>query len=437
MASAPPSDESAEKAVCGAMVIDESVIDVVAGVLTPDDFYYPACRAVYEAAVICKAKGRPVDFQTLQACLGARKQLQLVGGLEGLSEILDHVATAANAEAYAETVREKAVLRRLIIACREIAEGAYGAGESVELFLADAQAKITAATDHTTDRPWEHLGILAEEQLEALKVEDTTPPGLQTGFHELDAKTKGLFPGQLVVVAGRPSMGKTAFVSSMVLQTFYRKERVSTLFVSLEMDKRAVTDRFISMVTGIPVASVIAREVSVDEWPVIDEAKRMLLASPMYIADTPAVNLQAVRAKARRLQASHGIDLLVVDYLQLLRPTAEKDANRERQVASISSGLKELAKEFGIPVIALSQLNRGVEARPNKRPNMADLRESGAIEQDADLIMFIYRDEVYNLTSADAGKAEIIIAKQRNGMVGTVMLDFDGPRVSFRNPGGG
>jgi replicative DNA helicase len=426
MASAPPSDESAEKAVCGAMVIDESVIDVVAGVVTPEDFYYPACRAVYEAAVICKAKGRPVDFQTLQACLGARKQLKLVGGLDGLSEILDHVATAAHAEAYAETVREKAVLRRLIIACREIAEGAYDAGESVELFLADAQAKIT-----------EHLGILAEEQLEALKVEDTSPPGLQTGFHELDAKTKGLFPGQLVVVAGRPSMGKTAFVSSMVLQTFYRKERVSTLFVSLEMDKRAVTDRFISMVTGIPVASVIAREVSVDEWPVIDEAKRMLLASPMYIADTPAINLQAVRAKARRLQASHGIDLLVVDYLQLLRPTAEKDANRERQVASISSGLKELAKEFGIPVIALSQLNRGVEARPNKRPNMADLRESGAIEQDADLIMFIYRDEVYNLASADAGKAEIIIAKQRNGMVGTVMLDFDGPRVSFRNPGGG
>jgi replicative DNA helicase len=424
--------------------------------LVPEDFYHPAHRSIFRSMVALHDANQPVDLHTLADHLNTHGQLDSVGGPEGLAEIGDYEATAANVLHHAGIVRDKALKRRLIAVATGIAERVYEERDPGQTLLDEAEGRILEVGQQSSRKPFQTLEAEMHDAIDF--IEDLIDrggalTGLPTGFAALDKKTGGLQPGELIIVAARPSMGKTAFALNLARNAAVDHGKKVAVF-SLEMTRRSLALRLIAAEAKYNSNSFRTGFIPERDHKVLVDAASALSGARIWIDDSTPMSILEIKAKSRRLQAEHGLDLVIVDYLQLA--TAEKRSNerREQEISEISRGLKGLAKELHIPVLALSQLNRGPELRPKKTPQLSDLRESGAIEQDADVIAFIYREYVYN-EQADVHAAELIVAKQRNGPIGSVRLHFEpafalftgaqdaddewtpGPaRTSFDEPGG-
>ena len=434
---APPYSVEAEQSVLGGLMLENRHWDDLANKLGAEDFYREDHQLIYRAIAELASAHRPCDFITLSEHLKARGQLEAAGGIAYLGTLANDTPSAANVMAYAEIVRERAVLRSLVGVGSEIAELGYrpDGREYPELLdLAEQQVfRLRAKADRSKNDYYEMPTLIdsVERKLEQLRLNNGQLAGLPTGFHDLDRSTTGLHPGDLVIVAGRPSMGKTSFALN-IAEHVVMSEKKPALVFSMEMPAEQLVLRVLSSFASLPMGKLRSGELDDRDMDSLVSASGFLRAAPLYIDETGAMSPLDVRARARRVKSRHGLGLIVVDYIQLMQVPGTKD-NRTGEIAEISRSLKALGKELEVPVIALSQLNRGVEQRDNKRPRMSDLRESGGIEQDADLVLFIYRDEVYNKDSPDKGTAEIIIAKQRNGPLGTVRTAFKGEFTRFSN----
>ncbi|ESQ16316.1 MAG: DNA helicase [Thiohalocapsa sp. PB-PSB1] len=437
----PPHNLQAEQSLLGALMLENSTWDLVADKVGEEDFYRQEHRLVFRAVTLLADEDQPFDVITLAEALEKRKLLDEVGGMPYLAEIDRNTASAANAVHYARIVRFNSVLRQLVKAGTEISDLAFdtqGRGEAEILDIAETKVfKIAEQMNRGIGfRSIESLLKLAVDRIDELFHRDEPITGLPTGFSDFDMKTSGLQSADLIIVAGRPSMGKTSFAMNLVENVAIKTGRGVAVF-SMEMPGDSLAMRMMSSLGQIDQHRVRTGKLTDEDWPRLTSAVTMLSQAPIYIDDTPALSPTELRARVRRLQRDlkreqKDLGMIVIDYLQLMQSSTEGE-NRATEISAISRSLKSLAKELNIPVIALSQLNRSLEQRPNKRPVMSDLRESGAIEQDADLIVFIYRDEVYNEDSSDKGVAEIIIAKQRNGPIGTIKLAFLGKYTKFEN----
>lgn len=435
----PPHSREAEQSLLGGLLLDASGWwDQVADQVTKQDFYVPEHRLIFEAIAKLAEKNRPIDALTIYEQLDVMGEQENAGGVAYLSELAASAASASNVVAYAQIIRERAILRHLIQVAGEISESArQPAGRSVSEILDAAESKVFKISEDRPSRggPQDvrHYLDLALERIDHLYQSDSELTGLSTGFRELDRMTAGLQPADLVIVAGRPSMGKTSFAMCMV-EAAVIKGDAPTLVFSMEMPGEAIVMRMLSSLGRIDQTKVRTGKLSSEDWPRLTSAFQLLNDRPLYIDDTPALTPTEMRSRARRVARQHGgkLGLIMVDYLQLMQVSGTSE-NRAGEISEISRSMKALAKELHCPVIALSQLNRSLEQRPNKRPVMSDLRESGAIEQDADVICFIYRDEVYNENSESKGVAEIIIGKQRNGPIGTTRLAFLGQYTRFED----
>ncbi len=433
----PPYSIEAEQSVLGGLMLDNRAWNELSDRLTAEDFYREDHQLIYRAICELVGTGRPCDFVTLSEHLKARAQLDEAGGLAYLGSLANDTPSAANVLAYADIVRERAVLRGLVAAGGDIAELGFRAdGRSYAELLDMAEQKVFALRSRAEQarssyHSMPELMQKVEEKIEFLRSNPTGLAGLSTGFVDLDAKTTGLHPGDLVILAGRPSMGKTSFALNVAEHVVLYEKKPAAVF-SMEMPAEQLALRMLSSFARIPMGRLRGGDLDDRDWDRLVSQGGLIREAPLYIDETGALSPLELRARARRIKARHGLGLIVVDYIQLMQVTGTKE-NRTNEISEISRSLKALAKELEVPVIALSQLNRGVEQRDNKRPRMADLRESGGIEQDADLVVFIYRDEVYNRESPDAGTAEIIIAKQRNGPLGVVKTAFLGEFTRFDN----
>jgi replicative DNA helicase len=429
----PPHDVEAERAVLGSLFLDKDAIYSAIEELGADDFYRPAHGQIFTAAAELAQKNEPIDVVTVSSRLKAKGELESAGGLPALISLSEAVPTAANLRYYAAIVRKKALLRRLISAGTEIVRNAYDAPDPDQAVdLAEKQifdiAKVKSRGGIT---PVSEIVVEAFKRIEKLAEQKSTITGVPSGIIDLDHKLSGLQPSDLVIVAGRPSMGKTAFALGMGLHAATLAGKSVAIF-SLEMSKESLVVRMLCSDGRINSHKMRTGYLEDEDWPRLAKAAGRLSESKIYIDDTGSISVMETRAKCRRLAAEHGLDMVIVDYLQLMRGSGNTQS-REQEISEISRGLKTLAKELSVPVIALSQLNRGVEQRVDKRPGLSDLRESGAIEQDADVIMFVYRDEVYNPETEFKGIAELIIGKQRNGSIGTVPCRFFGEFTRFDN----
>lgn len=433
----PPHSIEAEQSVLGGLMIDNQAWDKVIDRLTEKDFYRADHRTIFQALFRLAEQSKPFDVLTVSEALKEHGQLEVAGGEVTLFELANNTPSAANIAAYADIVRERSVLRQLISTANTIADNALQQkGMEASDILDAAEREIFAIAEQTTrgQGPQAITALLAQatERIDTLFHAGNAITGMATGFTDLDAMTSGMQPGDLVIVAGRPSMGKTAF-SMNIAESVAIKCKKPVLVFSLEMPGSALAMRMMSSLGRIDQNKVRTGKLTDDDWPRLTSAVSMLSEATMYIDDTPALSPSEMRARARRIMREHGeLGLIVVDYLQLMQVPGTSE-NRTNEISEISRSLKTLAKELDVPVIAGSQLNRSLEQRQDKRPVMSDLRESGAIEQDADLIMFIYRDEVYYEDSPDKGTAEIIIGKQRNGPIGRVRLTFLGQYTRFEN----
>ncbi len=421
----PPQNQEAEQSILGSMLIDNESIHRVVEVLSADDFYREGHRRIFNAVIALYQRNEPSDLVTVTTELKTAGALDEVGGASYLASLVDRVPTSANVGSYARIVREKAVLRQLIEGATEIAERGYREDGSVDEFVDTAEKIIFEVAQRKIRQGFASVKEIVKDSFKAIEQlyeRKELITGVPTGYRELDRITCGLQRSDLIIVAGRPSMGKTAFALNIVEHASVEAGVVSAVF-SLEMSKEQLVQRMLCSRAEVDASKLRGGFLSEGDWPRLTRAAGLLSEAPIFIDDSPALNVLEVRAKARRLQREHDLGLIVVDYLQLMRGVGRIES-REREISEISRSLKALAKELHVPVVALSQLNRGVEARQDKRPQLSDLRESGAIEQDADVIAFIYRDEMYNRESPDAGKAEVIIGKQRNGPTGKVTLAF-------------
>jgi replicative DNA helicase len=433
----PPHSLEAEQSVLGALMIEETAWDKAAEVVTEADFYRRDHRLIFKAIAELADESKPRDALTVSSTLSRMGQLEEAGGMAYLGEIVKNTASAANVGAYAEIVRERSVLRQLIRVSYEISDNAYQPqGATSDQILDEAERKIFAIAEQQTkgEGPQALRPLLAKavNRIEQLFSSNDALTGLSSGFTDLDERTAGLQKGDLVIVAARPSMGKTTFAMNLVENVLLGGAPV--LVFSMEMPADSLVMRMLSSLGRIDQTRVRSGKLEEEDWPRLTSTMAMLNEQKLFIDDTPALSPTEVRARARRVARENGgaLGLIMVDYLQLMRVPGLEN-NRVNEISEISRSLKGLAKEMGCPVIALSQLNRSLEQRPNKRPVMSDLRESGAIEQDADVIMFIYRDEVYNPESPDKGTAEIIIGKQRNGPIGMLRLAFHGKYTRFED----
>lgn len=433
----PPHSIEAEQSVLGALMLEENAWDRVAEIVKANDFYRRDHRLIFKAIAALASDSEPRDVLMVSELLKRRGELDDAGGSIYLGEIIKNTASAANVSAYAEIVRERSVLRQLINASYEITDSAFQPqGATSEEILDDAERKIFAIAEQQTkgDGPQSLDGVLSKtvERISQLFESDDAITGLSTGFDHLDEMTSGLQKGDLVIVAARPSMGKTTFAMNLVENAVMNN--VPALVFSMEMPSESIAMRMISSLGRINQTNVRSGKMDADDMAKFTSTISMLHEKKLFIDDSPALSPTEVRSRARRVARDNGgkLGLIMVDYLQLMRVPGMEN-NRVNEISEISRSLKALAKEMNCPVIALSQLNRGLEQRPNKRPVMSDLRESGAIEQDADIIMFIYRDEVYNKDSDEKGIAEIIIGKQRNGPIGFKKLSFLGHYTRFEN----
>ncbi|HET6344626.1 MAG TPA: replicative DNA helicase [Myxococcota bacterium] len=431
----PPQDVDAERSVLGAMLLDDGAVSEAMALLTPDAFYRPAHGRIYEAMMALYEKNEPLDEITLAAQLKSMNQLEAVGGATFLASLTESVPTAANVIYYARIVRNRALTRKLINAATAIAGSGYEGGGDIDVLLDEAEAKIFEITSARDTKGFTSLKEIVKDAFKLIeKLYDAKQPitGVSTGFKDLDDKTSGLQSSDLIIVAGRPSMGKTAFALNVAQNAAVMNKTPCAVF-SLEMSKEQLVMRMLCSEARIESQRIRQGRLNDRDWPRLAQAAGRLAEAPLYIDDTGSISVLEMRAKCRRLQAEKGLGLIVVDYLQLMRGRPGTENSREREISEISRGLKALAKELSVPVIALSQLNRSLEQRQDKRPVLSDLRESGAIEQDADVICFVYRDEYYNPESEDKGIAEIIIGKQRNGPTDTVKLTFKRDFTRFEN----
>lgn len=435
----PPHSVEAEQSVLGGLMLDNQVYDLVTGRLAQSDFYRREHQLIFQAICQLAEKDTPFDVVTLSEHLDRAGFLEQTGGLVYLAELAKNTPTAANINAYANIVRERAILRKLVSVAHRIAESAFSPeGRSTAELLDEAERSVFEIGEtriRFTGGPQNIKTLLTRtiDRIDQLYQSESPITGLPTGFADLDRMTSGLQNGDMVVVAGRPSMGKTAFSMNLAEHVAIKSQK-TTLIFSMEMPAEQLAMRMMSSLGRIDQHKVRTGQLQDEDWPRLTSAVGLLAETPLFIDDTPALSPSEIKARARRLAREQGpIGLIIIDYLQLMRVPGYRGDNRVAEISDISRSLKTLAKELNVPVIALSQLNRGLEQRPNKRPIMSDLRESGAIEQDADVIMFIYRDEVYNEDSQDKGSAEIIIAKQRNGPIGTLRLTFLGKYTRFES----
>lgn len=434
----PPHSIQAEQSLLGGLMLDNRTWDNVADKVGEGDFYRREHRLIFAAVSRLAAAQQPFDMVTLAETLERSGELEDAGGLPYLGAIVKDTPSAANVMAYAKIVRERSVLRQLISVGTDISDIAFSPqGRDTADLLDEAERRVFEIAEQEARggggfQPIKTLLTRAVERIEILFQRNEPITGLATGFTDFDMMTSGLQRSDLVIVAGRPSMGKTSFAMNVAENVAIAAKKPVAVF-SMEMPGDSLAMRMMSSLGSIDQHRVRTGRLTEDEWPRLTSAVHMLSEAPIFIDDSAALSPNEVRARSRRLKREHGeLGLIVIDYLQLMQVPGSAE-NRATEISAISRSLKALAKELEVPVVALSQLNRSLEQRPNKRPIMSDLRESGAIEQDADLIVFIYRDEVYNEDSKDKGTAEIIIGKQRNGPIGTVRLTFLGKYTKFEN----
>ncbi len=432
---APPHSIEAEQAVIGGLLLDNRAWEKIADRIYEKDFYRQDHRMIFRAIGALEAKSQPFDVVTLSEWLAQNEELEDAGGLAYLGRLAKDTPSAANILAYADIVRERSVLRQLIDVGTDIADSGFRpeGRESTEL-LENAEKSVFAIAEQkvrgqTGVRAISQVLSKTVEQIDHLFETKGAVSGVSSGFADLDKQTTGFQAGDLVIVAGRPSMGKTTFAMN-VAESAAISGKLSVAVFSMEMPGEQLAMRMISSLGRIDQHHIRTGELTDEDWPRITSSIHMLSETKLFIDDSPAMSPSEVRARARRIKREHGLGLIVIDYLQLMQISGGSE-NRATEISEISRSLKALAKELAVPVIALSQLNRSLEQRPDKRPVMSDLRESGAIEQDADIILFVYRDEVYNEDSEQKGTAEIIIGKQRNGPIGKVRLTFHGKYTRF------
>ncbi len=431
----PPHNIEAEQSVLGSILLKDKAFAAVVEVVTANDFYRESHRVIFTALVELFNRNEPQDLVTVTSLLNDTNQLDAAGGAAYLASLTSIVPVTANISSYARIVRQKAVLRHLIGVSSDIANRCFEEQDDIDQLVDDAEQSIfdiAGKKDASVFQPLKNVIPGCFDKIEQLYKRKELITGVPTGYSEIDRLTAGLQPSDLIVLAARPSMGKTAFALN-IAQHAGLVEKTGVAIFSLEMSREQLAMRLLSTVGHIDSQRIRTGRLHSEDWPHLTRAVGMLADAPIYIDDTPALSVLEMRSKIRRLAAQHQIGLVIVDYLQLMRGRSAE--NRTQEISDISRSLKALAKEHGLPVLALSQLNRGLESRTDKRPMMADLRESGAIEQDADVICFIYRDEVYNKAedNPQRGIAEIIIGKQRNGPTGIVRLFFKKEYTMFEN----
>jgi len=431
----PPHSLEAEQAILGGILLENDSINAVQEILQPRDFYQKSHQVLFEAMSSLSEKSEPIDVVTLSAELKKASMLEQSGGVEYLSKLIDIAPTAANTIYYARIIKEKAFRRRLIQEVGEITREPFNTHGDIDSFIDSVEKRIFSVSESRTNNSFFKVSDLVKgsiKEVERLYTLKDPITGVPSGFIDLDKMTSGFQSSDLVIVAGRPSMGKTSFALCIGRHVALEAKRPVAIF-SLEMSKELITTRLLCSEARVASGKVRNGRLEESDFPRLVETASRLAQADLYIDDTPAISVLEMRAKARRLHKENPLSMIIVDYLQLMRSPSKKVERRDQEISEISGGLKALAKELKIPVIALSQLNRSVESRNDKRPMMSDLRESGAIEQDADIIGFIYRDEVYNPETQDKGVAEFIISKHRNGSIGTVRLAFQGEYTLFSN----
>lgn len=431
----PPHDIDAEQAVLGSMLTDKDAVNAAIETLKEDAFYRDDNKAIYQAIINLYSKSEPIDIITLKDELESMDKFEQVGGYEYLASLPDKVPTTANVQKYIKIVEEKSILRKLIKTANEIIELGYSPTEDVEDIMDGAEKKIFDIMQSKNQKGYTPIkDVLVESftKLEELYNRKQHITGIPTGFTELDYKTAGLHGSELILVAARPAMGKTAFALNIATNAALRGNAPVAIF-SLEMSKDQLVNRILCSEAMVDSNKVRTGKLEEDDWVKLAGAIGPLSESEIYIDDTPGISVMEIRTKCRKLKMEKDIGLVVIDYLQLVQGSNKRVGSREQEISEISRSLKILAKELNVPVIALSQLSRAVEQRPDHRPMLSDLRESGAIEQDADIVMFLYRDDYYNKESEKKDIAEVIIAKQRGGSTGTVELLWMGNYTKFVN----
>ncbi|MEY9870812.1 replicative DNA helicase [Streptacidiphilus sp. MAP12-33] len=430
----PPQDLAAEQSVLGGMLLSKDAIADVVEVLKPGDYYRPAHELIHGAILDLYARGEPADPITVASELVKRGEITRVGGPSYLHTLVNSVPTAANAEYYAEIVHERAVLRRLVEAGTRIAGMGYAAEGDVDEIVNRAQAEIYAVTEQRTNEDYAPLGDIMEgalDEIESIGSRSGQMSGVPTGFADLDSLTNGLHPGQMIVVAARPAMGKSTLALDFA-RSCSVKHKIPSVFFSLEMGRNEIAMRLLSAEARVALHHMRTGAMTDEDWTRLARRMQDLNDSPLYIDDSPNLSMMEIRAKCRRLKQRNDLRLVVIDYLQLMQNGGSRRAeSRQQEVSEMSRNLKLLAKELELPVIALSQLNRGPEQRTDKRPMVSDLRESGSIEQDADMVILLHREDAYEKESPRAGEADLIVAKHRNGPTATITVAFQGHYSRF------
>ena len=428
-----PHSIEAEQSVIGSMLMDKDAVPAVVDILDKEDFYSTQYGIMFESMVELFNEAKPIDLVTVQNRLKEKDVPPEVASLEAVKEIFNTVPTATNVKSYAAIVHDKAVMRRLIKTSEEIANTCYAGKESLDVILEDTEKNIFKVVQQKKHGDLTPIGEVAENVLSKIEKASKTKEkitGVPTGFSDLDNMTSGFQPSDLVLIAARPSMGKTALVLNIIRHVAMKKKRPSMIF-SLEMSKEQLVNRLLSMESNINSQKLRTGELGDADWEQLVQAVLEVSKSPLVIDDTPGITVTELRSKCRKIKLEKGLDLIVIDYLQLMSGSSRRSENRQQEVSEISRNLKAIAREMECPVIALSQLSRAPDQRPDHRPQLSDLRESGAIEQDADIVLFIYRDEKYNPDTDHPGEAELIVAKQRNGPTGTVNLVWKQDTTKF------
>ena len=428
----PPHDVAAEQCVLGGMLLSKDAISDVLEAIRPSDHYRPAHQIVHEAILDLYARGEPADAITVANELSRRGDLQRIGGAPYLHTLIASVPTAANAGYYARIVRERAILRRLVEAGTRIVQMGYAGDSDADDLVDRAQAEVYAVTDRRIAEDYHSLSEImpgALDEIEAIGSHGGQMTGVPTGFADLDGLTNGLHPGQMIVIAARPAVGKSALALDFARSATIRHNLPTVLF-SLEMGRNEITMRLLAAEARVPMNLMRTGQLSDDDWARLARRMSEVVDAPLFIDDSPNMSLMEIRAKCRRLKQRHGLRLVVIDYLQLMS-SPKRVENRQQEVSEMSRSLKLLAKELEVPVVALSQLNRGPEQRQDKRPMLSDLRESGSIEQDSDVVILLHREDAYEKESPRAGEADLIVAKHRNGPTATVTVAFQGHYSRF------
>mgnify|MGYP000963795884 CR=1 FL=1 len=430
-----PHSVEAEQSVIGSMLMDRDAIIAASEIVVADDFYQRQYGIMFDTMVELFNEGKPVDLVTLQDRLKEKDVPPEVCSLDFVRDILATVPTSANVRSYATIVHEKAVLRRLIKINEEIANNCYSGKDSLEVILADTEKQIFNLLESRASGdfvPIRQVALNVLDKIEQATRSKSTVTGLPTGFIDLDYRMSGLQPSDLILIAARPSMGKTAFVLNITDYIAVRRQKTCLIF-SLEMSKEQLVNRMLSMESNVDSQKLRTGTLTDADWDAVVEGNGTIGSSKLVIDDTPGISIMELRSKCRKVKLEHGLDLVMIDYLQLMSGSGKNGDNRQQEISEISRSLKAIARELSVPVIALSQLSRACESRTDHRPMLSDLRESGAIEQDADVVMFLYRDDYYHKDTEKKDIAEVIIAKQRNGPIGTVNLVWLPDYTKFAN----